>query len=47
MIKPPTLSRRALLGDVAMTHIAIQEVRDGKVVDRMAHVTDEQCQGDQ
>ena len=28
----------------AMTHIAIQEVKDGKVVDWMEHVTDEQYQ---
>jgi quercetin dioxygenase-like cupin family protein len=27
----------------AMTHIAIQEKKDGKVVDWMEHVTDEQC----
>ncbi len=33
--------------DVAMTHIAIQEAQDGKVVDWMEHVTDEQYQGDQ
>lgn len=30
----------------AMTHIAIQEKLDGKVVDWMEHVTDEQYQGD-
>ncbi len=29
----------------AMTHIAIQEVRDGKVVDWMEHVTDTQYAG--
>ena len=28
--------------DVAMTHIALQEVKDGKVVDWMEHVTDAQ-----
>lgn len=28
--------------DVAMTHIALQEVKDGKVVDWLEHVTDEQ-----
>jgi hypothetical protein len=27
----------------AMTHVAIQEKRDGKVVDWMEHVSDEQC----
>jgi len=26
-----------------MTHIAIQEKKDGKVVERMEHVTDEHC----
>ena len=31
--------------DSAMTHIAIQEVKDGKVVDWMEHVTDEQYGG--
>lgn len=30
----------------AMTHIAIQEVKDGKVVDWMEHVTDTQYAGD-
>ena len=29
----------------AMTHIAIQEKKDGKVVDWMEHVSDEQYQG--
>jgi quercetin dioxygenase-like cupin family protein len=29
----------------AMTHIAIQEQRDGKAVDWLEHVTDEQYQG--
>lgn len=28
--------------DVAMTHIALREVKDGKVVDWLEHVTDEQ-----
>jgi quercetin dioxygenase-like cupin family protein len=28
--------------DVAMTHIALQEVKDGKVVDWMEHVSDAQ-----
>ncbi|WKL22043.1 cupin domain-containing protein [Agrobacterium tumefaciens] len=28
--------------NVAMTHIALQEVQDGKVVDWMEHVTDDQ-----
>ncbi|XHE16088.1 cupin domain-containing protein [Agrobacterium deltaense] len=28
--------------NVAMTHIALQEVKDGKVVDWMEHVTDDQ-----
>lgn len=28
--------------NVAMTHIALQEVQDGKVVDWMKHVTDDQ-----
>ena len=31
--------------ETAMTHIAIQEVKDGKVVDWMEHVTDEQYGG--
>ncbi len=31
--------------DVAMTHIALQEVKDGKVVDWMEHVTDDQYGG--
>lgn len=31
--------------DTAMTHIAIQEVKDGMVVDWMEHVTDEQYGG--
>jgi hypothetical protein len=37
--------RKALAGatsTTAMTHIAIQEKLDGKVVDWMQHVTDEQ-----
>jgi hypothetical protein len=29
-----------------MSHIAIQEKQDGKVVDWMEHVTDEQSMGD-
>jgi len=28
-----------------MTHIALQEVKDGKVVDWMEHVTDDQYGG--
>ncbi|WP_421404896.1 (R)-mandelonitrile lyase [Agrobacterium fabrum] len=28
--------------NIAMTHIALQEVKDGKVVDWMEHVTDDQ-----
>jgi quercetin dioxygenase-like cupin family protein len=31
--------------DVAMTHIAVQEVKDGKVVDWMEQVTDDQYGG--
>ncbi|MDQ1187345.1 (R)-mandelonitrile lyase [Agrobacterium larrymoorei] len=31
--------------ETAMTHIAIQEVKDGKVVDWMEHVTDAQYAG--
>jgi len=31
--------------NTAMTHIALQEVHDGKVVDWMEHVTDEQYSG--
>ncbi|MFD1942880.1 cupin domain-containing protein [Paradevosia shaoguanensis] len=31
--------------NTAMTHIALQEVQDGKVVDWMEHVTDEQYSG--
>ena len=31
--------------DVAMTHIALQEVKDGKVVDWMEQVTDDQYGG--
>lgn len=31
--------------DKAMSHIAIQEAKDGKVVEWMEHVTDEQYQG--
>ncbi|QCI96739.1 cupin domain-containing protein [Agrobacterium larrymoorei] len=31
--------------ETAMTHIAIQEVKDGKVVDWMEHVTDAQYTG--
>jgi len=31
--------------NVAMTHIALQEVKDGKVVDWMEHVTDDQYGG--
>jgi quercetin dioxygenase-like cupin family protein len=31
--------------DTAMSHIAIQEVKDGKVVDWMEHVSDEQYSG--
>ena len=31
--------------ETAMSHIAIQEVKDGKVVDWMEHVTDEQYGG--
>ena len=31
--------------DTAMTHIAIQETRDGKAADWMEHVTDEQYRG--
>ncbi|WP_216331938.1 cupin domain-containing protein [Rhizobium sp. X9] len=31
--------------NVAMTHIALQEVKDGKVVDWMDHVTDDQYGG--
>ena len=31
--------------NVAMTHIALQEVKDGKVVDWLEHVTDEQYGG--
>jgi quercetin dioxygenase-like cupin family protein len=30
---------------IAMTHIAVQEARDGKVVDWMEHVSDEQYRG--
>jgi quercetin dioxygenase-like cupin family protein len=30
---------------IAMTHIAIQEKKDGKVVDWMEHVSDEQYGG--
>ena len=31
--------------DVAMTHIALQEVKDGKVVDWLEHVSDDQYGG--
>lgn len=31
--------------NVAMTHLALQEVKDGKVVDWMEHVTDDQYGG--
>ena len=31
--------------DTAMTHIAIQEAQDGKVVEWMEHVTDEEYRG--
>lgn len=38
----PSTSRRWWAGSTAMTHIAVSQMLDGKVVDWMEHVSDDE-----
>jgi quercetin dioxygenase-like cupin family protein len=44
-LPPSSVKHHANASRRAMTHIAIQERLDGKVVDWLEHVTDEQYRG--